>query len=192
MQDDNVIQILQLLINRINHLEVMLFSSMLGILLTTTYGVFAAFYKIQESGNNFFKPTYFIIGINLIYVFISGYYYFILTHFYAAASTLIQLKPSLPTSLSLEIFWELFKVPKFPFWFSDPTRNLISLANAPLFPLMFSFTSIMGICYLLKRKLSKTQKKYTYWVIYSLLIQLVPFYLIILYPFLTFVEILYK
>jgi len=193
INNQEIIQILQMLNSRINHLEVMIFSSMLGILLTTTFGLYAASYKIKESDDKSMKPATLIWAVNAIYFLVSGYYYFILTHFYAATTTLFELQSKLPRYVNLSNFWNFFQLPTIPFfWLSEKSRNILSLLSAPLFPLLFSLSSIVGICYLLKRRLLISHKSIFSLLWKSLIIQLILFYLMAIFPFIRFINVIWR
>ncbi len=72
------------LVERMNHLESLLVSNLLGFLLTTTVTIFGAAYELRSGTKTpFVTPTQIFVGASVFYVFLSGYYYYMLAQFYA-------------------------------------------------------------------------------------------------------------
>ena len=180
-------EIIKILVQRINHLETVLFSSALGFLITTTLAIFAALYILKTESKLRINPSFLMIGTNIIYVLLSGYYYFILTHFYATASTLIPFKSLIPDSINIDKLWTYFRF-SIPFLKSE-TQMYLSLLNAPLFPLLFSMMSITGVWYLINNEFKSEKKKWMS-IGLSLILQSVIFYLMIWYPFRQFIKLI--
>ena len=180
-------ELIKVLVSRLNHLETVLFSSALGFLLTTTVAVYSAVYSIRNSDKIEIKPNFIISGVNIIYVLLSGYYYFILTHFYATASIIIPFKSELPDSINIERLWTFFQL-SIPF-IESSTRNYLSLLNAPLFPLLFSVASTTGVWYILRNDFDSNKKRIGILVV-SFLTQMITFFLMIWYPFSKFIKLI--
>lgn len=182
-------EIIKILIERIGHLETVLFSSAFGFLITTTIALFTAVYSLKNASKVELSSKFLLTGSNVIYVLLSGYYYFILTHFYAAASTVIPFKDKIPDTLNIETLWNSFQL-SIPF-VGEQSRIYLSLINAPLFPFLFSTFSIIGIWFLVKKEI-KPKSNRKFWLIGSILTQLILFYLMIWHPFNQFIEMLIK
>ena len=178
------IDIVPMLFQRINSLESILVSTLISFLVTTTLAIFSIYYQSKDNSKLTDNPVIVIIFINVLYIFLSGYYYFMLTHFYATYSI---LEPYLKGISGYRNLWVFFSLPQVPFFFSDYWRIVISLLSAPLFPLFFSFATISGVCLLL-RKDSTTKLMTTYTILFSFLAQLTTCYLMIFYPFVRFLE----
>ena len=180
-------EVIKILVERMGHLETILFSSALGFLITTTIALFSAVYSLINKSNVKLKPSFLIIGANLIYVLLSGYYYFILTHFYATASTIIPLKDSIPNAINIDKLWTSFQL-SIPF-LGQEYKIYLALLNAPLFPFFFASISIIGIWFIVKEDFkSKMESKLS--LIGSIVAQLAVFYLMIWYPFNEFIELI--
>ncbi len=131
-----------LLMERANHLEEMLGGSLLVFLVAGTAGLLAAaklFRRDSESSS--FTARQFFIGTTLGYVFISGFYYYMLAQYYAATSTLLKVVEGDSTYGNL---YRGLQIPTLGLPV-DPASNIIMLLGAPLFPLAISFTLTLGM-----------------------------------------------
>lgn len=178
-------ELVKVLIERIGHLENVLFSSTLGLLITTTIALFSAIYSLKNKSKVKLSSSFLLIGSNLIYILLSGYYYFILTHFYASILVILPLKGKIPNSLDIDVLWNSFQL-SIPF-INEKSRIYLALINAPLFPFLFSSISIIGIWYLVRKGI-KSKIKRRIWLFGSILVQLIIFYLMIWYPFNEFMK----
>ena len=131
------------LVERLNHLEVLIVSNLLGFLLTTTVTIFGAAYELRSGTKTptFITPPKIFIGMSVVYTFLSGYYYFMLAQFYACIVTLIPLTKQV--GVDVGALWGTLRIPSFGF---IPKRlaNIAMLANAPLLPLAFSVLSLIA------------------------------------------------
>jgi hypothetical protein len=134
----------QLLLERMNHLEDLLVSSLLGLLITATFSVFVALYALRTQSKKALPtgvtPARVLLGVNVLYTFLGGYYYFMLAQFYAATAATLELTSNIP-SMPVRQLWMVMKYPQIPF-LSEEDRNLAMLLNAPLFPFLFACASI--------------------------------------------------
>ena len=81
-------------------------------------------------------------GVALIYALLSGYYYFMLGHYYATVIALVPVADGID-SIEVDGFWAVFES---PLWFlPDDFNNVLGLLGAPLYPLMFSGLVIVGV-----------------------------------------------
>jgi hypothetical protein len=129
------------LVDRANHLEVLIVSNLLGFLLTATGTICAAIFELHSgSKNTAVTPTEILISSSALYFFLSGYYYFMLAQFYACIITLIP--HATKAGIQVSQLWGTLRVPSLGI---VPRRgaNIAMLLNAPLFPLAFSLGSIL-------------------------------------------------
>ena len=92
--DDELDLLIRVMVDRMNSLESILVSSLFGFLITTTLSIFAAVYFVRtdESDKDIKIPALgLFVGISILYGFLSGYYYWMLTNFYAAIAILGQI-----------------------------------------------------------------------------------------------------
>jgi hypothetical protein len=134
---------LSALVERANHLEVLIVSNLLGFLLTATFTVFAAVYELHSAGKAppFATSQQIFIGISVLYVFLGGYYYFMLAQFYACIVTLVPFARS--AGFKLDTLWTTLRIPSFGL-IPKRTATIVMLANAPLLPLAFSILSLFA------------------------------------------------
>jgi hypothetical protein len=132
------------LVERLNHLESLLVSNLLGFLLTITITIFGAAYELRPAAKTppFATPTQLFVGVSILYVFLSGYYYFMLAQFYACVITLMPLAKSL--GVEINALWSTLRIPSFGV-ISNRMANMAMLTNAPLLPLAFSVFSLISL-----------------------------------------------
>jgi hypothetical protein len=132
------------LVERMNHLESLLVSNLLGFLLTTTITIFGAAYETRSGAKTppFVTPVQMFVGASVVYVFLSGYYYFMLAQFYACVITLIHLVKSL--DVKIDTLWTTLQAPSFGI-VSNRIANIVMLAIAPLLPISFSTLSLIAL-----------------------------------------------
>lgn len=137
------------LVERMNHLESLLVSNLLGFLLTTTITIFGAAYELRPGAkaSPFVSPTQVFVGASVIYVFLSGYYYYMLAQFYACVITLIPLVKSLDVKISP--LWRTLRMPSFGV-IPERIANIAMLANAPLLPIAFSTLSLIALRFVIE------------------------------------------
>ena len=82
-------EIVPILFQRMNSLETILVSTLLGFLITTTLALYASYYNFKDTSKLSKCPGTLMLGVNVLYIFLSGYYYFMLTHYYVIVSILI-------------------------------------------------------------------------------------------------------
>jgi hypothetical protein len=132
------------LVERLNHLESLLVSNLLGFLLTTTIAIFGVAYGLRPAAKILpsATPTQVFIGASILYVFLGGYYYFMLAQFYACVITLAPLAKS--RGVEVNTLWSTLRIPSFG---AIPKRiaNMVMLANAPLLPLAFSIFALIAL-----------------------------------------------
>jgi hypothetical protein len=132
------------LVERLNHLERLLVSNLLGFLLTTTITIFGVAYGLRPATKILpsATPTQVFIGASILYVFLGGYYYFMLAQFYACVITLAPLVKS--RDVEVNTLWSTLRIPSFG---AIPKRmaNMAMLANAPLLPLAFSIFALLAL-----------------------------------------------
>ncbi len=147
------------LVERLNHLEDLLVSSLLWFLLTGSFTAFAAIYGLGstrqdarssetenagKSGVSSAEPfglpsaRQLFFGANVLLALLSGYYYFMLAQFYAAVVVLTPLLDHVPSAQHL---WRTLQVP-FLGLASTTVANGLILASAPLLPLLFSIFAL--------------------------------------------------
>jgi len=132
------------LIERLSHLEGLLVSNLLGFLVTTTITIFGVVYALRPASKALplASPTQVFVGASILYVFLSGYYYFMLAQFYACVITLMPLVKS--RGVEIDALWSALRIPSFGV---IPKRiaNMAMLANAPLLPLAFSIFALIAL-----------------------------------------------
>jgi hypothetical protein len=178
-----------ILVERMNHTESLLISSVFGFLLTTTVSIAAAAYYIMREGKNqsgisksVRRP--FFLGVSALLMLLSGYYYFVLTHFYAAASTVIEQATTAP-ALPVDKLWSFFSLP-LP-WVGETANGVLYLALAPLFPMMLSVICLGGVWVLLKKDSGLSR----WHLAGGLAVQLVPLVLMAARPLYRFLDTIY-
>jgi len=131
------------LVERMNHLESLLVSNLLGFLLTTTVTIFGAAYELRSGTKPpFMTPTQIFVSASVLYVFLSGYYYFMLAQFYACVITLMPLVESL--DVKINPLWHTLRIPSFGV-IPERMANIIMLTNAPLLPIAWSTLSLVTL-----------------------------------------------
>jgi len=179
--------LIEAMIARASHLEDILVTSLLGLLLTTTFGFFAAIYTVRKE-SHFWRQIdkrWLLIGIAFVYMCISGYYYYMLSHFYAAVQSAFALIRNPATQEAVAPIWSLFRLPHM-FGLSAKQRSVGYLAIAPMFPVGFSCTAITAF-WLTMRPDWKLQRKTSFaaWLL-SVAMQVAIAYLLAAYPFQVF------
>lgn len=133
---------LALLVERANHLELMLAGSLLVFLVAAVAGTFAAAKLFRrDSETSSFTARQFFLGTTVGYVFISGFYYYMLAQYYTAVSTLLKVVDSDSPYATL---YRGLQIPTLGLPL-DPASNVVMLLSAPLFPLAASFTLTLGM-----------------------------------------------
>jgi hypothetical protein len=137
------------LIERMNHLESLLVSNLLGFLLTTTITIFGAAYELRPGAKTppFVSPAQIFVGASVLYVFLSGYYYYMLAQFYACVITLIPFVKSHGAKISP--LWRTLRIPSFGV-IPERIANITMLANAPLLPIAFSTLSLIALRFVIE------------------------------------------
>jgi hypothetical protein len=132
-----------------NHLESLLVSNLLGFLLTTTITIFGAAYELRSGTKTppFVTPTQIFVGASVFYVFLSGYYYYMLAQFYACVITLIPLAKNL--DVKINPLWRTLRIPSFGV-IPERIANIAMLANAPLLPIAFSTLSLIALRFVIE------------------------------------------
>ena len=181
-------ELVKILFDRWNHLEYILGSSLFGLFLTTTLGVYAVVFrwpKMTEGKNPGISMTLFLLGVATLYALISGYYYFNLTHFYTVALSLVTVAEQTTLPVDTEAFWSLFQAPGVAAVLGEKTAIFLTLLNAAMFPFIFSSCSILGIWLVLKRETQPQGHRYGILAV-GFALQGLAFYSGILYPFVRF------
>jgi hypothetical protein len=175
------------MIERASHLEDVLVTSLLGLLITTTFGFVVAIYTLHKE-STFWRQIdkrWFLIGIAFIYMCISGYYYYMLAHFYAAVQSAFALIVTPSTQSGVAPIWSLFRLPEW-FGLSAKERSIGYLAIAPLFPVGFSCIAITAFWLAIKPDWQRQWKSSVASWIIAIMMQIVLAYLLAAYPFRTF------
>jgi hypothetical protein len=180
----NVVDLVGLLTERINHLEQLLVSSLFGFLLASTSTAFAAVYTIrsEKRATNWVTPRQLFLGANVLYLILSGYYYFMLAQYYATVVTMVPLLRQLPTST--DALWNTLMIPSFSL-LPTSVRSWLFLVNAPALPIFFS-TSVLIAVWLLTRRRGKSLHIGLTALTWSIIAQLVLLVLLVWYPFSRF------
>lgn len=190
MPNDNTelnAEILKVLIQRIDHLENILVFSALSLLITTTFAIYTAIYSLKNSSNLKISSSVVLTGVSLIYFLLSGYYYFMLTHFYATTCMLLPLRSEISDIIEIELLWKSFQL-TLPF-LRENAKMYLALLNAPIFPLLFSSLSIVVVWNILKKEIESATRKYLI-LVFSISAQLMLFFSMIWYPFSKFVNVI--
>jgi hypothetical protein len=142
--------VIRLLTERASHLEDLLVSNLLGFLLTGTLTGFAAIYtlRVEDRTHLILSPRKILVGINFLYLFIGGYYYFMLAQFYATIVTL--QRHVVASGADMSELWSVLRVPSLGVM-ANRTANIAMLAGAPLLPLALSWFSIIAFRALVER-----------------------------------------
>src|SRR5215467_3103576 len=103
------------LIERLSHLEGLLVSNLLGFLVTTTITIFGVVYALRPASKALplASPTQVFVGASILYVFLSGYYYFMLAQFYACVITLMP--HALSAGVDMQALWNTLRAPTLGF-----------------------------------------------------------------------------
>jgi hypothetical protein len=136
------------LVERANHLEVLIVSNLLGFLLTATSTMFAAIYALRSGTNSaVVAPLDIIACASALYLFLSGYYYFMLAQFYSCIITLIPHAKK--AGIETNMLWNTLRIPSVGI---IPRRaaNIAMLASVPLLPLVFSILSLIFLRFLIE------------------------------------------
>ena len=170
---------------RANHLEVLIVSNLLGFLLTATTTMFAAIYELR-SGNKAaaVTPLEIFISASALYVFLSGYYYFILAQFYACIITLIPHATN--AGIEMGTLWSTLRIPSFGL-LSKRVANVVMLLSVPLLPLAFSVLSLFFFSFLVEGHGSHRIGALP--IIVCMLLQVVTCVLLIIEPFREFIKL---
>lgn len=170
-----------ILVERLSHLEGILANSLLGFLVTTTLSVLAAIYVLKNDEGKTPLPAHgILVGIAVLYSLLSGYYYFMLAHFYATVATVIPLVDSTSVPVKIENLWTFFQA---PIPLDADTRNFVGLVVAPLYPLTFSWVVLTGTYHYLRRELPSRR---SYFI--GMGLQLLVMVWVITVPFLRFTD----
>jgi hypothetical protein len=179
-------ELIGLLSERLNHHEDLLVSSLFGFLLASTSTAFVAVYTIRsEKRHTWVTPRQVFLGANILYLVLSGYYYFMLAQYYATVVALVPLlrRVQAPT----EALWNTLRIPSLGL-LTPSTRSWFFLVNAPLLPLFFS-ASVLVAVWLLTRKRGNSHHIGPIALASSLVAQLALLVLMIWYPFSQFFAI---
>jgi hypothetical protein len=144
----------KMILDRVNHLEGILSSSLLSLLISTTLAVGGGAYTIKDKRIPISGFTVFF-GANLVYVLLSAQYYFMLTHFYSAMIFMINQNQSAQVA-DLQLLWIEFQSPM-PL-IGSKVPQFIYLIQATLAPLLFAIMTIVGLwAVFLKKEVSAVQ-----------------------------------
>lgn len=128
-------QIVPALIERMNHLEDILVSSLLTVLMTGIGAVFTAAWTIRQTQHINLSPRTVFWVLNVVLLLIVGYYDFYLIHYCATAEGLISAIRATPDLAFVSAMWEYFRFPSLGGLIqSDYVRTFIGLIHVPLFP----------------------------------------------------------
>src|SRR5512144_2240916 len=116
--------------------------------------------------------------------FLSGYYYFMLAQFYAAATVLAHLAGQL--SAPTELLWTILRIPSFGILKSS-TTNILMLVNAPLFPFLFT-TFVLTVLWSFLQRAGSVPRLRIRALAVSVVTQASLGIVMILYPFLQFLK----
>jgi hypothetical protein len=180
----DIVELVGLLTERVNHLEQLLVSSLFGFLLASTSTAFAAVYTIrnEKRAASWVTPRQLFLGANILYLILGGYYYFMLAQYYAAVVTLTPLLRRLPTPT--ETLWNTLQISSFGV-LPTSARSWLFMINAPLLPIFFS-SSVLVAMWLLTRRRGKSLHIGLMELAWSIIAQLVLLVLLIWYPFSQF------
>jgi hypothetical protein len=146
-----------ILVERANHLEQLLASNLFGFLLTGTFTGLAAVWTMRaekQEKPTLFTPRQLFIAANILYMLVSGYYYFMLAQFYATIVALAPLTGSARPEFNK--LWSTLRVPSFGV-LPLSTSNFLMLFTALLLPLVFSILVSIGLYVLIEEKDSPTK-----------------------------------
>jgi len=118
-------------------------------LVTTTITIFGAAYELRPGAKTspFVNPTQIFVGASVLYVFLSGYYYYMLAQFYACVITLISFVKSLGAKINP--LWRTLRIPSFGV-IPERITNIAMLADAPLLPIAFSTLSLIALRFVIE------------------------------------------
>jgi hypothetical protein len=177
-------ELITLLAERLNHHEQLLVSSLFGFLLASTSTALAAVYTLRSEKRiaTWVTPIQLLVGANVLYLILSGYYYFMLAQSYADIVTLVPLlrRFQAPT----EPLWNTLRIPSFGI-LSTSIRSWIFLMSAPMLPIFFSF-SVLTAVWVLTRKRGNSLHLGTISLVSSLAFQAALSIVLIWYPFSQF------
>ena len=139
--DTKKIDTIKMLLERVNHLEGILSSSLFSLLISTTLAVGGGAYTIKDKRIPISGLTVFV-GANFVYVLLSAQYYFMLTHFYSAMIFMIYQNQFVDIK-GLSLLWIEFQSPM-PVGVSKVPQFLY-LLQATLPPLLFATMTILGL-----------------------------------------------
>ena len=142
----------ELALQRINHIEDILASSLFSLIITTTLAMFGSAYALRSAKEREAGAQTLIIGANVLYGVLSCYYYFMLTHFYAATAVAYSALKSVMDLAAISSAWSFFQVGGPLWWMDERTSNLVGLSIAPLFPVSISCFTITGLWFYLRRR----------------------------------------
>jgi hypothetical protein len=133
-----------------NHLEDLLVNNLLGFLITATSTVLAGIYLARRDRKSLpmLTPRHVLTGANVVYLFLGGYYYFMLAQFYATVVVFVPLAKTIPAPTGE--LWSVLQTPSFGILTSS-TSNLLMLLAAPLFPVAFSSCAITTCWFLVRQ-----------------------------------------
>jgi hypothetical protein len=139
-------KLIELLMQRLNHLEVLIFSSIIGLFVTTTSTIIIGLLAINNQdihkkmkplvGNHIFHV------VAVIYLLLSCYYHFMVMHFCSTSGTLFPLLAANSTNFDLTSYWSFYKVTFSPSgWPVEPSLYAI-FSLVPVFPLGLSLFTL--------------------------------------------------
>lgn len=173
------------LVDRLNHLEVLIVSNLLGFLLTATSTMFAAIYELRTGNKEpAVTPLEILISASALYFFLSGYYYFMLAQFYACIIALIP--HAMNAGVDVNVLWSTLRFPSLGF-VSKRVTNVAMLLSAPLLPLAFSLASLLFFRLLIEGHGSHGVGVFP--TIICLLLQVIICVLMITEPFRDFIKV---
>lgn len=187
---------LSLILDRLNHLEEILSSSLFTLMITTTLAMSAGAYAIRErkipiSGRVFF------VGANCFYIVLSAHFYFMLTHFYSSFIFLVDQYQRMVPRLTL--LWTVFRIP-LP-GTSDKAQSVLYLIQATLAPLLFSSLAALGLYWVFLHPkqiidstgavISNPDRSDFTWIVLALLLHVFVWVVMIWQPFWDFMNALH-
>ena len=172
------------LVERMGHLENVLTGSLLSFLITTALSIFGGLLLISDDDKSKLTGTDVLMAVSLMYALLSGYYYFMLGHYYATVIALVPIADGLE-NIDVEGFWVVFEI---PIWFlPDEMRNISALLGVPLYPLLFSGVVIFGVGRVMQR-IGVSGAPKTRHLIEAFLLQVFVMVWVVSAPFLRFLE----
>lgn len=131
-----------LLMDRANQLESLVVAGLFGFFVIAAAGAVAAKKALgDDSGTASFTTRQVFFGVTLLYAFVSGFYYYMLSQYYTTMSTLVRIVQG---DSSYSDLTKGLQIPTLGLPL-DPASNVLMLLSAPLFPLAISLVLTSGM-----------------------------------------------